>query len=50
VVDANGRSPRQITKFDGEEIFQMQWTLDSKQVVVRAGTHSRDAVLISNFR
>jgi Tol biopolymer transport system component len=50
VVNASGGAPKQITKFDGEEVFQMQWTLDSKQVVTRAGTFTRDVVLISNFR
>jgi Tol biopolymer transport system component len=49
VVDANGKSPKQITKFDGQEVFDVEWTRDSKRVVVRAGTLSRDVVLISNF-
>jgi eukaryotic-like serine/threonine-protein kinase len=49
VVDANGKSPKQITKFDGQELFDVEWTPDSKRVVVRAGTLSRDVVLISNF-
>ena len=50
VVDANGGSPKQVTKFDGQDVFQIQWTPDSQRVVVRAGTLSRDVVLISNFQ
>ncbi|HXV14390.1 MAG TPA: hypothetical protein VEC56_09315, partial [Candidatus Krumholzibacteria bacterium] len=50
VVNADGSAPKQITKFDGEDIVEFDWTLDSKRVVVRAGTQSRDVVLISNLR
>ena len=50
VVEADGGSPRQVTRFGDEEIFQIRWTLDSRRVVVRAGTQSRDVVLISEFR
>jgi serine/threonine protein kinase len=50
VVNADGSSPKQITKFDGEDIVEFDWTLDSKRVVVRAGTQSRDVVLISNLQ
>jgi serine/threonine protein kinase len=50
VVDAGGSAPKQVTRFDGEDVFQIEWTLDGRRVVVRAGTQSRDVVLISDFR
>jgi len=50
VVNANGGSPTQITRFDGQDIPEIAWTPDSQRVVVRAGTSSRDVVLISNFQ
>jgi len=50
VVDVKGGSAKQLTTFDGEDIAEMQWSLDSQRVVVSAGTQSRDVVLISNFQ
>jgi len=50
VVDASGGSPKQVTKFDGQDVSQIEWTLDNQKVVVRAGNQSRDVVLISNFK
>jgi Tol biopolymer transport system component len=49
VVDADGGNPRQVTRFDGEDIFQLRWTLDSERIVVRAGTQSRDVVVMSAY-
>ncbi|MCI0451532.1 MAG: protein kinase [Candidatus Latescibacteria bacterium] len=50
VLDAEGGPTKQVTRFDGEDVFQIDWTPDSSRILVRAGTLSRDVVLISNFR
>ena len=50
VVDANGGNRKQLTSFGNEDVFQVKWTNDGKQVVARAGRQSRDMVKITNFR
>jgi Tol biopolymer transport system component len=50
ITDADGSRPLQVTHFTTEEIFDMVWLPDSRGLVVGAGTSSRDAVLIRNFR
>jgi Tol biopolymer transport system component len=50
VTAADGSKPVQAALFQGDEIFQLHWTKDGKQVVVNAGKRSSDAVLIRNFR
>ena len=50
VVNADGSSPKQITSFDNQDIFEIEWTFDSKLLAMRAGTLSRDVVLIKNFQ
>jgi Tol biopolymer transport system component len=50
VVDVKSGSAKQITHFDNQEVAEMQWALDSQRVAVRAGTTSRDVVMMSNFK
>jgi len=49
IVDADGRDPRQLTHFDDLDIVQIEWTRDSQRIAIRAGTQSRDVVLIQTF-
>jgi Tol biopolymer transport system component len=50
ITEADGSHPIQVTHFAAEEIFEMKWMPDSRRLVVEAGTSSRDAVLIRDFR
>lgn len=50
IVDVATGAAKQVTKFDAQDVVQVKWTLDDKRVVVRAGTTSRDVVLISDFK
>ena len=50
IVDANGRNMQQLTHFDGLDIAQIEWTRDSRRIAIRAGTQSRDVVLIKDFQ
>ena len=49
VVNADGSSPKQITRFDGLDVAEMSWSTDNRYIAVRAGTASKDVVLIKNF-
>jgi len=50
VTGADGGKPVQVARFQGDEIFGIQWTKDGRHLVVNAGKRSSDAVLIRNFR
>ena len=50
ITDADGSHAVQVTQFTVENIFEMEWLPDSRRLVVCAGTSSKDAVLIRNFR
>ena len=49
-IEADGSHPQQVTHFVTGEIFEMVWMPDNRRLVVGAGTSSRDAVLIRDFR
>ena len=46
----DGSKPVQVTRFPADQIFGLEWTADSKSLVVSVGKQSNDAVLIRNFR
>ncbi len=50
VVDAKSGGAKQITRFDNQDVAEFQWTRDSQRVLVRAGTTTRDVVMMSNFK
>jgi len=43
-------TPKQLTNFKTEQIFNFDWSADGKQLVLARGTTTSDVVLISNFR
>jgi len=49
VTNADGSSPKQLTRFDGQDVFKMMWTDDDRHIAVRAGTQTRDVVLVREF-
>ncbi|MGH9968230.1 MAG: hypothetical protein ACREBG_10420 [Pyrinomonadaceae bacterium] len=46
----NGSATKQLTNFTSERIFNFDFSLDRKQIVLSRGTSTSDVVLISNFR
>ncbi|HWY69886.1 MAG TPA: protein kinase [Terriglobales bacterium] len=46
----DGSSPKQLTKFTSDLIFDFAWSPDGKQLVLSRGNQTRDAVLITNFQ
>jgi Tol biopolymer transport system component len=50
VSAADGAKPVQIARFQGDEVFGLDWTSDGKHVVVNAGKRRSDAVLIRNVK
>jgi Tol biopolymer transport system component len=50
ILNADGSNATPVTEFHGITIYEGDWTPDGRRVVFRAGTDSRDAVLIRNFR
>jgi Tol biopolymer transport system component len=50
VSAADGAKPVQVGRFQGDEVFGLDWTRDGKHVVVNAGKLSSDAVLIRNVK
>jgi eukaryotic-like serine/threonine-protein kinase len=46
----DGGSPKQLTKFKTEQIYNFAWSADGKTLVLARGTTTSDAVLIRNFR
>jgi len=50
VMAADGSRPSQVTTFTTGVVFDLEWMPDSRRIVVNAGTRSRDAVLIREFR
>ena len=50
VTLADGGKPVQAARFQGNEVFGMDWSKDGKSIVVDAGKRSSDALLIRNFR
>ncbi|MHB1045065.1 MAG: protein kinase domain-containing protein [Thermoanaerobaculia bacterium] len=50
VTEADGTRPVRVTRFPELEIFAVRWLPDSRRLVLSAGTQSRDAVLIRDFR
>jgi Tol biopolymer transport system component len=49
-VPTEGGTPRKLTNFTSQDIFDFAWSPDGKQLVLSRGTQYSDAVLISNFR
>ena len=45
-----GGPPRQLTKFTSGEIFNFNWTLDGKTLLLTRGETTSDVVLLSNLR
>jgi len=45
-----GGVPRQITKFTSGHIFDFNWTVDGKRLLLTRGEVSSDVVLLSNLR
>ena len=46
----DGGSPKQLTKFKTEQIYNFSWSADGKQLVLARGTTTSDVVLIKDFR
>ena len=46
----SGGPPRQITNFTSGLIFDFDWSLDGKQLLLARGNETSDVILISNFR
>lgn len=46
----SGGPARQITNFTSGLIFDFDWTLDGKQLLLARGNETSDVILISNFR
>ena len=49
-VPTEGGTPRKLTDFTSQDIFDFAWSRDGKQLVLSRGTQYSDAVLIRNFR
>jgi len=49
-VPTDGGTPRKLTNFTSQDIFDFAWSRDSKELVLSRGTQYSDAVLIRNFR
>ena len=49
-VPTEGGTPRKLTNFTSQDIFDFAWSRDGKQLVLSRGTQYSDAVLIRNFR
>jgi Tol biopolymer transport system component len=49
-VPTEGGTPRKLTNFTSQDIFDFAWSRDDKQLVLSRGTQYSDAVLIRNFR
>ncbi len=49
-VPTEGGTPRKLTNFTSQDIFDFAWSPDGKQLVLSRGTRYSDAVLIRNFR
>jgi serine/threonine protein kinase len=45
-----GGTPRKLTNFTSQDIFDFAWSRDGKQLVLSRGTQYSDAVLIRNFQ
>src|SRR5262249_32998480 len=45
-----GGKPKQLTRFNSDEIFRFNWTQDHKKLLLARGSIRRDVVLISNFK
>jgi Tol biopolymer transport system component len=45
-----GGAPRQITKFGSGEIFEFNWSLDGRRLLLTRGEVSSDVVLLTNLR
>jgi hypothetical protein len=45
-----GRKPKQLTKFRSGRIFDFNWSLDHKNLLLARGEVTSDVVLLSNFR
>ena len=50
VTDPEGGHATQVTQLPSGTIFGMKWLPDNQRLVIGAGTVSRDAVLIRQFR
>ena len=48
-VPTEGGTPRKLTNFTSQDIFDFAWSRDGKQLVLSRGTQYSDAVLIRNF-
>lgn len=46
----DGSSPKQLTDFKTDRIFNFDWSPDGKQLALSRGTLTSDVVLISNFK
>ncbi|MFN2453130.1 MAG: protein kinase [Pyrinomonadaceae bacterium] len=46
----DGSSPKQLTNFKTEQIYNFDWSPDGKQLVLARGTTTSDVVLIKDFR
>jgi serine/threonine protein kinase/Tol biopolymer transport system component len=46
----NGGSPRQLTDFKADQIFNFAWSADGKQLACARGVVTSDAILISDFK
>jgi len=49
-VPTEGGTPRRLTNFTSQDIFDFAWSRDGKQLVLSRGTQYSDAMLIRNFR
>jgi len=45
----DGGSPRQVTRFDSDEIYSFAWSPDGKLLALARGNQTADVVLISNL-
>lgn len=50
VTDADGGHPVQVTQFNSERVFGINWMPDSRRLLLSAGTTASDAVLIRGLR
>jgi eukaryotic-like serine/threonine-protein kinase len=50
VQPLDGESPKQLTDFKSEQIFNFAWSRDGQQLALSRGVVNRDVVLISGFK